>query len=274
VDTILKLLLIPIVSISLFAQTPITPIPENAIYSVVKAELGKRLFNDPILSNENKISCSSCHNLSKGGADSVPFSKAMHGRETRVNTPTLFNASLNFVQHLDGGVQSLKDELISSIENPLKMDTSFNEIIGKISSSSYKSSFDTIYPDGVTRDNVIDAIVEFEKALLTPNSKFDRYLKGDSRALTKEERLGYEKFQSTGCINCHNGVNVGGNMYQKMGVYTSYTQKKISKGRVEVTGRDRDLYVYKVPSLRNIALTAPYMHDGQVMDKLKHLERL
>jgi len=264
VDTIFKLLLIPIVSFSLFAQTPITPLPENAIYSVAKAELGKKLFFDPILSNENKISCALCHDVLKNGADTTPFSKALNGKETNINTPTLLNASLNFVQRLDGSAQTLEDELALSIEDPLKMDTTFNEVVSKLSSSSYKSSFEALYPDGVTKDNLINAIVEFEKALITPNSKFDRYLRGDSSALNKEERIGYEKFQSTGCINCHNGVNVGSNMYQKMGLYTPYTQKKVSKGRVNVTHRERDKHVYKVPTLRNIELTAPYMHDGQV----------
>ena len=263
-DPIFKLLLIPIVSISLFAQTPITPLPENAIYSAARAELGKKLFFDPILSDEEKISCSSCHNLLKNGADTTPFSKAMHGKETKLNTPTLLNVSLNFVQRLDGSAQSLENELIFSIEDPLKMDTTFNDVVRKLSSSPYKVRFEALYPDGVTKDNLINAIVEFEKALITPNSKFDRYLRGDSSALNKEERIGYEKFQSSGCINCHNGISIGANMYQKMGLYTPYTQKKVSKGREDVTGRDRDRFVYKVPSLRNIELTAPYMHDGQV----------
>ncbi len=263
-DKILKLLLIPIVTLSLYAQTPITPLPENAIYSVPKAELGKKLFFDPILSKDETISCASCHNLPGSGANATQFSIGIKGKEGVINTPTVLNASLNFAQHFDGRAKTLKEQIIFPITNPIEMDTTVAEIISKLSDTDYKSNFEALYSDGLTEDNFLDAIVEFEKALITPNSKFDRYLRGDSSALNKQERLGYEKFQSTGCISCHNGVNVGGNMYQKMGIFSPYTQTKNLNGRIDVTKRDRDRLVYKVPTLRNIELTAPYMHDGQV----------
>ena len=264
VDNIFKLLLIPIVTLSLYAQTPITPLPENAIYSVAKAELGKRLFFDPILSKDETISCSSCHNLPGNGANSTSFSIGVEGKEGVVNTPTVLNASLNFVQHYDGRAKTLKEQIVFPITDPLMLNTTVSEIVSKLSDTVYRTDFATVYPDGLTEDNFLDAITEFEKALITPNSKFDRYLRGDASALNKQERLGYEKFQSSGCINCHNGVNVGGNIYQKMGIFSPYTQKKVLNGRIDITERDRDKYVYKVPSLRNIELTAPYMHDGQV----------
>ncbi len=263
-DNIYKLLLIPIVTLSLYAQTPITPLPENAIYSVPKAELGKRLFFDPILSKDETISCSSCHNLPGNGANSTPFSIGVGGKEGVINTPTVLNASLNFAQHFDGRAKTLKEQMVFPITNPIEMDTTVEAIISTLSDTVYRSDFEAIYSDGLTEDNFLDAIAEFEKALITPNSKFDRYLRGDSSALNRQERLGYEKFQSTGCVNCHNGVNIGGNMYQKMGIFAPYTQKKVLNGRIDVTKRERDKYVYKVPTLRNIELTAPYMHDGQV----------
>lgn len=142
------------------------------------------------------------------------------------------------------------------------MADSVENILNKLSNSPYKKEFKKIYKDGVTQNNLIESIVEFEKALITPNSKFDKYLRGDSTAITAQEKRGYEIFKEAGCISCHNGVNVGGNMFQKVGLMVPY--KSGSKGRYNLTLRERDKFVYKVPSLRNIELTAPYLHDGTV----------
>jgi len=248
----------------LYAQTPITPIPENAIYSSLKAELGKKLFLEASLSKDGTVSCSSCHSLSTSGADSKKYSVGVDGKEISLNTPTVLNAALNFSYFFNGKAKTLKEQIALSISNHNEMDTTLDEVITKLEKSAYKTEFDAIYSDGLTQENFVDALSEFEKALITPNSKFDRYLRGDSSALNKQERLGYEKFQSMGCINCHNGVNLGGNMYQKMGIFIPYKQDKVLNGRVDITERDRDKFVYKVPTLRNIELTAPYMHDGQV----------
>jgi len=260
-----KFLLVPLASLALFAQEPITPIPENIVYEKAKAELGKKLFFDKELSKDGKLACVSCHDVTNNGADTKSYSKGSDGKELGVNTPTIFNSALNSSFFYDGRVLDRKKQVEISIESPNELDNTVDAITNRlIQSTEYKKMFDAIYPDSVTKDNLLDAIAEFEKALSTPNSKFDIYLRGDTTVLSSEEKKGYEKFISTGCINCHNGVNVGGNMYQKMGVFIPYTQDKILNGRIDVTKRDRDKFVYKVPSLRNIAKTAPYMHDGQV----------
>jgi cytochrome c peroxidase len=260
-----KFLLVPLASLALFAQEPISPIPANLVYEKAKAELGKKLFFDKNLSRDGKLACVSCHNVTKNGADTRAYSLSSEGKELGVNTPSIFNSALNNSFFFDGRVADRKKQVEISIESPSELDNSVDAITNRlIQSPEYKKMFDAIYLDSVTKDNLLDAIAEFEKALTTPNSKFDVYLRGDITVLSDDEKKGYEKFISTGCINCHNGVNVGENMYQKMGVFIPYRQDKNLNGRIDVTKRDRDKFVYKVPSLRNIANTAPYMHDGQV----------
>ena len=260
-----KFLLVPLASLALFAQEPISPIPENIVYQKAKAELGKKLFFDKELSKDGKLACVSCHDVTKNGADTKQYSLGSEAKMTSVNTPTLFNTTLNNSFFFDGRVADRKKQVEISIENPKELDNTVVAIINRLAQSTeYKKMFDSIYSDSVTKDNLLDAIAEFEKALSTPNSKFDVYLRGDTTVLSKDEKEGYKKFISSGCINCHNGVNVGGNMYQKMGIFIPYKQDKTLNGRIDVTKRDRDKFVYKVPTLRNIANTAPYMHDGQV----------
>lgn len=259
----LKIILLTLVSLTLSAQQPILPIPQNITFDNDEATLGKELFSYP-LSKESKLSCASCHDITKGGADSLQYSLGADGKEGLVNTPTIYNSSFNFVQNFNGQAKDLKEQLVGHIVNPHHMDTTLDEIVMKLSKTDYANVFARVYEDGLTKENFLSAMVEFEKALITPNSKFDRYLRGDISALNKQEKRGYEEFQTLGCIYCHNGVNIGSNMYQKMGLFSPYKQDKILNGRIDVSKRDRDKFVYKVPTLRNIALTAPYMHDGSV----------
>ncbi len=257
----LKTIILSLISLGLYAQTPISPIPQNVTFDSDEAKLGQELFNYP-LSRDSKLSCLSCHNISLNGADNTQYSLGVDGVEGNINTPTIYNSSFNFVQNFNGEAKDLKEQLVLHISNPLQMDTTLEDIVQKLSKTDYKNVFARVYKDGLTKENFLSAIVEFEKALITPNSKFDIYLKGDISALTKQEKRGYEEFQNLGCIYCHNGVNIGSNMYQKMGIFAPYKQDKILNGKIDITSRDRDKFVYKVPTLRNIELTAPYMHDG------------
>ncbi|GMT50283.1 MAG: cytochrome b6 [bacterium] len=247
------------------ARELITPLPQFQSYNESKAQLGKKLFNDPRLSKDNTISCSHCHRLDKGGADGSQFSIGVDGKLGHINAPTVFNTVNNFVQFWDGRAKDLKEQAKVHITNPNGMASSFKEIISKLSKDSdYQKAFKALYKDGITEDAVVNALAEFEKALVTPDSPFDRYLRGDKKALTQEEIRGFQLFKSKGCIACHNGVNVGGNMYQKLGVMQKYSDPSHNLGRYNVTKREEDKYYFKVPSLRNIDLTAPYFHNGLV----------
>lgn len=148
------------------------------------------------------------------------------------------------------------------ITNPIEMGHSFDELIKKLEKTSYKQKFDSIYKDGITPFNLTNAIAEYEKTLITPNAPFDKYLNGDENAISNETKQGYELFKTQGCIACHHGVNVGGNLYAKFGVISELQSD--SKGRYEVSKNELDKYYFKVPTLRNIELTAPYLHDGRI----------
>lgn len=258
-----KLFILMIATSLLIASSEITPIPLNIEYDKNKAKLGKGLFFDPILSVDESISCSSCHNLPGNGANQTSYSFGVNGSEGNINSPTVLNARFNFVQFWNGRAKDLKDQALGPITNPMEMADIIENVLNKLNNSKYKKEFESIYKEGVTKDNLADAIAEFEKALITPNSRFDRYLRGEINAINEQEKRGYETFKDLGCISCHNGIGVGGNMYQRIGIIEPYKQDKDLKGRFEITHRDRDVNVYKVPSLRNIELTAPYFHDGQ-----------
>ncbi|EHP29819.1 cytochrome c551 peroxidase [Sulfurimonas gotlandica GD1] len=260
----LKLLIIHILCTVIFAIDDITPIPLSIEYDKQKAELGKKIFFDPIISKDGTISCSTCHNLPGGGANNTPYSFGVDSQEGIINSPTVLNAVFNFAQFWDGRERNLKDQSRGPITNSLEMATTMEDALNKLNNSSYKKEFFQIYRTRATEENLMEVIAEFEKALITPNSRFDKYLRGDRKALNEQEKRGYESFKSVGCISCHNGVNIGGNMYQKLGVILPYKQDKPSNGRYDITKRERDRNVFKVPTLRNIELTAPYFHDGRV----------
>ena len=262
----IKILILIIFAFFLNAAS-IAPIPEKVDFDYKKALLGKKLFFETKLSVDNTISCATCHDLNDGGDDGLAKSFGVDGNLGDVNAPTVLNSVFNFSQFWDGRAKDLKEQAIGPIENPVEMAHNFKNIIKDLNNSSeYKKEFEIIYEDGITKDNIVDAIAEFEKTLITPNSRFDRFLKGDKTALTQYEREGYEIFKNKGCITCHHGINVGGNHYNKFGSFSDIESANL--GRYNVTGDEEDKYYFKVPTLRNIELTAPYFHDGRE-DNLK-----
>ena len=246
----------------LFSSSPIKPIPHTILVDQKKAELGKKLFFDPMLSKDGSISCATCHDLKNGGDDGLKFSFGINGQQGNINAPTVYNAVFNFRQFWDGRAKDLKEQAQGPIENPVEMGHSMSSAVEVVKKNQmYLKNFSNIYDDGITQDNILDAIAEFEKALITPNSPFDLYLKGEKNAISEEAKSGYDLFKSIGCILCHNGVNVGGNFYNKFGIFKDANTTTL--GRYNITKREEDKYVFKVPSLRNVSLTSPYMHDGR-----------
>lgn len=247
---------------------PIRPIPKNLYFNARKVQLGNTLFHDPRLSHDNTISCASCHNLLKGGVDGIATSIGITGTPGPINAPTVFNSGFNFRQFWDGRAKDLEQQVEGPIHNPIEMGSNWQEVINKLEQDSYYiEQFSLLYLDGINSHNIQDAIATFERSLYTPDSRFDRYLEGDKSALTKQEVLGYQRFKAYGCISCHQGINIGGNMFQHFGVMGNYFEDRgditqVDFGRYNVTKNPDDKFVFKVPSLRNIALTAPYFHDG------------
>jgi len=248
----------------LYAKEPIEPIPTHINVDIKKAALGKELFFDTMLSADNTVSCATCHILEDGGDDNLRHSFGIKGQEGPINAPTVYNAVFNFRQFWDGRAKDLKEQAMGPIENPKEMGHNFKALIQILKRTPYKMQFDAIYTDGITKENIADAIAEYEKTLITPNSPFDLYLKGQKEAITQEQKEGYELFKSKGCITCHHGVNIGGNLYNKFGIFKDANTNNL--GRYNVTHKQRDKYYFKVPSLRNIARTAPYFHDGRTYD--------
>lgn len=247
---------------------PIQPIPLDIELNEEKVKLGEKLFNDPKLSHDNSVSCVSCHVLSKGGTDQVVRSIGIKGAVGNINAPTVFNSGFNFNQFWDGHAASLENQIDDPIHSSIEMGSSWPEIISKLyKSTEYVSTFKRLYSDGIQEQNIKDAIATFERSLSTPNSRFDKFLRGNKNALTNEEKEGYRLFKENGCVSCHQGVNLGGNMFQEFGVMGDYfadrgNVTKADLGRFNVTKDEQDRYVFKVPSLRNVALTSPYFHDG------------
>ncbi len=259
-----KILMIVLLPFSLFAaKTLIKPIPESVEVDAAKVQLGKKLFFDPILSKDGTISCATCHDLQNGGDDGLQFSFGIKGQKGDINSPTVYNSGYNFRQFWNGRARNLKEQAKGPITNSVEMGHTLEgavEVLGK--NGTYVNDFRGIYNDGITQENIVEVIAEFEKALITPNAPFDKYIKGDMEAIDQEVKRGYHLFVSKGCILCHHGINVGGNMYNKFGVFEDANSSDL--GRYNVTKREEDKYFFKVPSLRNIALTAPYMHDGRI----------
>ena len=247
---------------------PISPLPPTVPLDNRKVELGRRLFHDARLSSDGTVSCASCHKLSGGGVDRLVRSRGIGGKEGGINAPTVFNSGFNFRQFWNGRVETLEEQVDGPLQHPAEMDATWPQAIATIAKDqAYRSEFTAIYRDGIQPHNVRDAIATFERSLVTPNSRFDRFLRGDRTALSEEEREGYRLFKQMGCASCHQGMNIGGNIYQKLGVMEDYftAQGNISEadlGRFSITKRDEDRNVFKVPTLRNIALTPPYLHDG------------
>lgn len=246
------------------SDEPIQPIQAAKQVNLGMVELGKKLYFDPRLSKSGFISCNSCHNLSMGGTDNIPTSIGDHWQQGPINAPTVLNSSLNVAQFWDGRAADLKAQAGGPIANPGEMAFTHTLALGVLESiPAYVREFKTVFgKDKVDIDQVTAAIAEFEKTLVTPNSRFDQYLLGKDDALSADEKAGYKLFKDSGCVACHNGPAVGGNSFQKMGVVEPYKTKATADGRVAVTGKDADRFNFKVPTLRNVEMTYPYFHDG------------
>lgn len=245
-------------------QEPVSPVPAPKAVNPAAVELGKKLFFDPRLSKSGFISCNSCHNLSMGGTDNLKTSIGHNWQQGPINSPTVLNSRLNLAQFWDGRAADLKAQAGGPIANPGEMAFTHELAIETLKSiPGYVDEFKQVFrTDKLTIDEVTTAIAAFEETLVTPNSRFDQWLDGDKKALTKDELAGYQLFKDSGCVACHNGPNLGGNSFQKMGVVQIYKTASTAEGRKGVTGKDADRLSFKVPTLRNIELTYPYFHDG------------
>ena len=252
------------------ANEPVRPIDQTLEYDAAKAALGFALFHDPRLSVDNTVSCASCHGLETAGVDNHQYSHGVNDQLGGVNAPTVYNAVYNFVQFWDGRAQTLADQAAGPPLNPVEMASeSFDQIIAKLKADKkFSKAFTAVYPDGLTAANLTDAIEQFERTLITPNSAFDKWLRGDDAALTAQELEGYELFKKYDCATCHAGPNLGGLTYELMGLRRHYFAERglelthEDNGRFKETGAERDRHRFKVPGLRNVEHTWPYYHDG------------
>jgi cytochrome c peroxidase len=236
-----------------------------------KLQLGLELFNERRLSKDETIACSSCHLGMMGGADRRPVPFGIGGAQGTLNTPTVFNAALNFRQFWDGRALTLQEQALGPIENPAELGHDIDSVIAVIKSiPDYVSAFDALYPDGVTAENLTDAIAYYETMNFTGlSSPFLRQFGEQQSPLSEAARRGQQRFVEVGCASCHNGVNLGGNSYQQLGVAEPWygnerTATENDNGLFGRTGREQDQQVFKVPTLHNVAFTGPWLHDGSI----------
>ena len=248
----------------------IRPIAQSLEVDAAKVELGRILYHDTRLSVDNTVSCASCHGLNTAGVDNKQFSEGVYGQFGGVNAPTVYNAVYNFVQFWDGRAATLALQAAGPPLNPVEMGcSSFTEIIAKLAKDrALTKAFKKVYADGWSEANITDAIAEFERTLITPNAPFDKYLRGDDKAISEEALNGYNLFKKYDCATCHVGPNLGGQSYELMGLRKHYFADRgmelteEDNGRYKETKQERDRHRFKVPGLRNVALTWPYYHDG------------
>ncbi len=255
---------------SKYANEPVQMI-EAVPYDAAKAAVGKKLFHDTRLSSDNSISCASCHDFGKGGGDALRFSKGVRDQEGDINSPTVFNAVYNHVQFWNGRAANLQEQAAGPPLNPIEMaNKDWNDIIVKLSKDKALSQeFMALYPSGWSEETITHAIAEYEKTLITPNSPFDRWLAGDEEAISDVAKHGYARFKAYRCASCHVGKSLGGQSFEFMDLKKDYFAHRGNPlgsdvGLMAVTDKAEDLHKFKTPNLRNIALTAPYLHDGTV----------
>jgi cytochrome c peroxidase len=231
------------------AEEPITPLPPAPVADPLRVSLGERLFSDTRLSREDNRSCATCHDVSANGATHRKRDTTPEGADLNFNTTTVFNAALSFRLGWEGKYRTLESQIDALLRNPQIMGCAPETIAQKLQSNvSLTADFQAAYGRGPDAANVLDALATYQRTLTTPGSRFDRWLEGDTTALSKQEIAGYSLFKSLGCIACHQGMNVGGNLFEKQGIFHPLARPQPS--------------VLRVPSLRNVATTAPYFHDG------------
>lgn len=249
-------------------EDPFEPLPERVALDPRRVALGARLFAEPLLSKQGDASCLHCHHFDHGGADRGPLSQ-LPGREPTVaNSLSIFNLAFADRFNWNGYYRSLEAHLDAPMTNPRVMGQSLREAaVALRASGSYTADFQAAYPEGLDEANLRDALATYERSLVTPNAPFDRFLRGERSALGDRAFQGYRLFKTYGCASCHQGRNIGGNMVQKLGVLRDYFADRGEVGPGDlglaaITQREEDRFVFRVPSLRNVALTAPYLHDG------------
>lgn len=269
-----------------FKNEAIRPIPDSVPHDAAKAALGEALYHDTRLSADGTVSCATCHGINTGGVDNLKFSEGIGAQMGGINAPTTYNAVFNFAQFWDGRAKTLADQAAGPPLNPVEMGcSSFDEIVERLGADEdFAKRFREAYPEGLSQATITDAIAQYESTLLTPNSAFDRYLKGEENALTAEEISGYELFKDMKCATCHAGVNMGGLSYELMGQRQNYFADRemntasgltdSDNGRWAQTKVERDRYRFRTPGLRNIALTWPYYHDGSVNTLEEAVEKM
>ncbi|OCP23639.1 hypothetical protein BC361_20980 [Ensifer sp. LC54] len=244
----------------------ITPIPLELGLDERKVVLGRRLFFDSRLSGDNRVSCASCHFFEKGLTDEMPISPGLPENPGLTNTPTLFNVGFNSKLGWDGQTQTLEEQIERVVENKRAMGAHWPDVIALLrGDTDLTTAFQKIYDGGLERETVINALAEFEKSLTTPNAPFDRYLRGDKAAISDDAQAGYRLFEEYGCVSCHQGVNLGGNMLGAFGIFGTplgSAAGPTTPGSAKNSGIADDRAVFRVPSLRNVQHTAPYFHDG------------
>ncbi|MGA9342637.1 MAG: cytochrome-c peroxidase, partial [Rhodanobacteraceae bacterium] len=259
---------------ALFKPIPAQPptLPGNTA-TPAKVALGKMLYFEPRLSESHSISCNSCHMIGMGGVDLQETSLGHRWQHGGRNAPTVYNAVFDVAQFWDGRAKDLEQQAGGPLVNPVEMDTTEAHVVEQLKGiPGYAPVFSKAFPgeaDPITFANVRKAIAVFEATLITPNAPFDRYLNSDAKALDSGQLQGLSLFVNKGCIACHNGINIGGGMYAPFGVVERPGADILppgDKGRFAVTKTVSDEYVFRVPSLRNVALTAPYFHTGKVWD--------
>jgi cytochrome c peroxidase len=250
-------------------REPIEPLPLTVPIDPARAELGQQLFHDVRLSRGKDRSCATCHPLNNNGIDGRPRASAYRKSRVLRNTPTIFNVGFDLFLTWDGKFETLSDLNDKVLQDAALMDMTWPELLSELNADSkYAVRFRAIYREGVSKKAVLDALDSFETSLITPNARFDRYLRGELNALSGDEIEGYQLFKSYGCVACHQGINIGGNLFQTFGVFSNMVPTPPSpvypdSGRFALTNDDRDKGVFRVPSLRNVAVTAPYFHDGR-----------
>jgi cytochrome c peroxidase len=261
-----------------FANSAVQPIPLEHGQDPVKVALGDKLYHDVRLSGDNTLSCASCHDLKKGGTDQKKFSEGIRGQVGDINSPTTFNSGFQFAMFWDGRAADLEEQAAGPVHNPIEMGSNWEEVLPKLNADeAFLAEFKAAYPEGFTGDTIVSAIATFERSLNTPNSRFDKYLRGDGGALSDNEKEGYELFVEFSCATCHVGKALGGRSYEKMGHRADYfadrgNVTKPDQGRFNATGEESDRHKFKVPTLRNIEITAPYFHDASTEDLVEAVE--
>jgi cytochrome c peroxidase len=251
------------------AEEPLQPLPRTITVDAARVALGGRLFADPRLSQDRGRSCATCHPLDRAGVDGLRRARPAKPGVLLRNTPTVFNVAFDLFYNWDGTTETLNEHDARLLRNPALLGIDERELLARLGAdATYAAAFHASYREGMSVANVLDALAQFERSLITPDARFDRYLRGEVTAISARERHGYELFKGLGCVSCHQGRNVGSNLVQRFGVFEDTSTMRapgepVDEGRYASTHDESDRQVFRVPSLRNVAVTAPYFHDGR-----------